>query len=113
VRGENPANVYRFEDKWEVPFSAERVWGVLSRPEDYPRCCRGVISAPHRWMGAQGSGFRWWPKAGCRTNPRVETPLVKILSLILKPIFRWNHDWTMKRGERQIAAYLGGSFERN
>jgi uncharacterized protein YndB with AHSA1/START domain len=39
-------------------------------------------------------------------NPRVEKPLVKVLSPVLKPVFRWNHEWTMKRGERQIAEYL-------
>lgn len=41
-------------------------------------------------------------------NPVVEKPLVKILSPLLKPVFRWNHEWTMKRGERQIAEYLKG-----
>jgi hypothetical protein len=39
-------------------------------------------------------------------NPRVEKPVVKFLSPILKPLFYWNHEWTMKRGERQIVEYL-------
>jgi uncharacterized protein YndB with AHSA1/START domain len=39
-------------------------------------------------------------------NPRVEKPVVKFLSPILKPLFRWNHEWTMKRGEKQITEYL-------
>jgi hypothetical protein len=39
-------------------------------------------------------------------NPCVEKPLVKFLSPILKPLFYWNHEWTMKRGERQIVEYL-------
>jgi hypothetical protein len=39
-------------------------------------------------------------------NPKVEKPLVKILSPILKPVFRWNHEWTMKHGQRQIVEYL-------
>lgn len=30
---------------------------------------------------------------------RAEKPLVKLLSPILKPLFRWNHDWVMKVGE--------------
>jgi Polyketide cyclase / dehydrase and lipid transport len=41
-------------------------------------------------------------------NPRVEKPIVKFLSPVLKPIFYWNHEWTMRRGERQIAEYLSG-----
>jgi uncharacterized protein YndB with AHSA1/START domain len=39
-------------------------------------------------------------------NPRVEKPVVKFLSPVLKPLFRWNHEWTMRRGERLIAEYL-------
>jgi uncharacterized protein YndB with AHSA1/START domain len=45
-------------------------------------------------------------------NPRVEKPVVKLLSPILKPLFRWNHNWTMRRGERQISEYLRGMPER-
>ena len=39
-------------------------------------------------------------------NPRVEKPVVKVFSPMLKPLFRWNHDWTMKRGHRQIVEFL-------
>jgi hypothetical protein len=41
-------------------------------------------------------------------NPIVEKPLVKMLSPILKPLFRWNHNWTMIRGQRQIIDYMSG-----
>lgn len=30
---------------------------------------------------------------------RVEKPLIKWLTPILKPLFRWNHDWVMRVGE--------------
>jgi hypothetical protein len=39
-------------------------------------------------------------------NPIVEKPVVKLLSPLLKPLFRWNHRWTMERGERQIVEYM-------
>jgi uncharacterized protein YndB with AHSA1/START domain len=39
-------------------------------------------------------------------NPIVEKPVVKLLSPLLKPIFRWNHNWTMRRGQRQIVEYM-------
>jgi hypothetical protein len=39
-------------------------------------------------------------------NPIVEKPVVKLLSPVLKPIFRWNHNWTMIRGQRQIVEYM-------
>jgi hypothetical protein len=42
-------------------------------------------------------------------RPRVEKPGVKQLSPILKPVFRWNHSWAMKRGERGANALLASS----
>jgi uncharacterized protein YndB with AHSA1/START domain len=39
-------------------------------------------------------------------NPIVEKPVVKLLSPLLKPVFRWNHNWTMVRGQRQIIDYM-------
>ena len=41
-------------------------------------------------------------------NPRVEKAALKLLSPLLKPLFRWNHAWTMKLGQRQIIQYLVG-----
>jgi hypothetical protein len=37
---------------------------------------------------------------------RVNKPLVRRLSLLLKPIFRSNHNWTMKRGEESLKLEL-------
>jgi uncharacterized protein YndB with AHSA1/START domain len=151
-----PGNLYHFEDHWHVPFPIERVWEVISKPEEYPTWWHGVylsakplegkntpgqkavavvakgwlpyklhfviettaLQKPHviefktsgdfvtdssRWiLGIQGEGtgvtLQW--------NPRVEKKVVRFLSPLLKPLFRWNHNWTMKRGERQIAEYL-------
>lgn len=39
-------------------------------------------------------------------RPRVEKAGVKQLSPVLKPLFRWNHRWAMKRGERGVNALL-------
>jgi hypothetical protein len=38
--------------------------------------------------------------------PIVQKPLVKYLTPVLRPLFRSNHAWTMRRGERHIAEYL-------
>jgi hypothetical protein len=46
-------------------------------------------------------------------NPRVEKPLVKFLSPVLKPLFHWNHEWTMRRGEWQIGEYLRGAVDES
>lgn len=39
-------------------------------------------------------------------NPIVDKPVVRLFSPILKPLFVWNHHWTMRRGESQIADYM-------
>ena len=39
-------------------------------------------------------------------NPRVDKPVVKLLSPVLKPVFEWNHHWAMNLGEKQLAEYL-------
>src|SRR4030095_1052013 len=36
-------------------------------------------------------------------NPIVDKPIVRFFSPVLKPLFEWNHHWTMRRGEVQIA----------
>ena len=41
-------------------------------------------------------------------EPRVEKPGVKQLSPVLKPLFRWNHSWAMRRGERGLETLLAG-----
>jgi uncharacterized protein YndB with AHSA1/START domain len=39
-------------------------------------------------------------------RPVVKKPLVRNLTPVLRPLFRANHAWTMRRGERHIAEYL-------
>ena len=45
-------------------------------------------------------------------NPIVEKPIIKFFSPVLKPLFRWNHNWTMVRGQRQIVEYMARAAER-
>ena len=37
---------------------------------------------------------------------RADKPLVRALSFLLKPVFRSNHNWTMRRGEESLALEL-------
>ncbi len=39
-------------------------------------------------------------------RPIVNKPFVKSLTPLLRPLFRSNHNWTMKRGQERILAYL-------
>jgi hypothetical protein len=46
-------------------------------------------------------------------NPIVEKPVIKLFSPLLKPVFRWNHNWTMVRGQRQIIDYMSARTAQN
>jgi hypothetical protein len=39
-------------------------------------------------------------------RPVVNKPIVKTLTPVLRPVFRSNHNWTMKRGQAHILTYL-------
>jgi uncharacterized protein YndB with AHSA1/START domain len=39
-------------------------------------------------------------------RPVVNKPFVKTLTPVLRPLFRSNHNWTMKRGQERILTYL-------
>ena len=39
-------------------------------------------------------------------RPTVNQPFIRRLSPLLRPLFRSNHNWAMRRGERQIREYL-------
>ena len=41
-------------------------------------------------------------------RPMVNHPLIKYLTPLLRPLFRSNHHWAMRRGERQLREYLAG-----
>ena len=39
-------------------------------------------------------------------QPSVNKPLIRNLTPVLRPIFRSNHNWAMRHGERQIREFL-------
>ncbi len=41
-------------------------------------------------------------------RPSVNHALIKHLTPVLRPLFRSNHNWAMRRGERQLREYLAG-----
>ena len=56
-----------------------------------------------RWVlkevnGGTDATFEW--------NPVVDKMVIRLLSPIAKPLFRSNHSWTMRHGERQFIEYL-------
>lgn len=39
-------------------------------------------------------------------NPIVEKAIIRLFTPVAKPLFRSNHNWTMRRGERQLIEYM-------
>jgi hypothetical protein len=59
----------------------------------------GELAGRGLWRLNENSGdvavtFYW--------DVHAEKPWVKLLSPVLKPLFRWNHDWVMKTGEGRL-----------
>lgn len=57
-----------------------------------------------RWLFSRRSAVR--THVVLEWNPTVDKPVVRWLSPILRPLFRWNHEWTMRLGQTQIAKHL-------
>jgi hypothetical protein len=60
----------------------------------------------------EGTGIWIFEQDGAHVNVtydwtiRANKPIVRSLSFLLKPIFRSNHNWTMKRGEESLKLEL-------
>ena len=72
------ANDYYFIDNWRVEGNLKEVADIL---ED-------ALSLS-----------TWWPSVYFK-------PIIDKLSFLLKPMFRSNHSWTMKRGEESLKLEL-------
>jgi hypothetical protein len=48
-----------------------------------------------------------------RFDWRVEAdkPLLRVLTPILRPLFRWNHNWSIKRAMEGLEAYARGNVK--
>ena len=48
---------------------------------------------------------------------KAEKPIIRLLSPVLKPVFRWNHNWAMAKGYISLCAEItrrqdSGTVER-
>jgi Polyketide cyclase / dehydrase and lipid transport len=86
---------------YRLRFSSEVV--SAERPRSIEMTLSGDFEGGGGWSfeeaeGGTGAVLDW--------RPIVNKPLVKNLTPVLRPLFRANHTWTMKHGERHIADYL-------
>lgn len=90
---------------YRLRFTTELV-GEESPHEIYLKSYGELAGTGHWSLRAEGEctrvRFDW--------KVRAEKPWMRWLSLILKPLFRWNHDWVMKQGEPCLQAELDRLF---
>jgi uncharacterized protein YndB with AHSA1/START domain len=56
-----------------------------------------------RWVLKEENGGT---SATLEWNPIVDKAIIKLTSPVAKPLFRSNHSWTMRHGERQLIEYM-------
>ncbi len=86
---------------YKLRFATEVV--AADRPRSIEMTLSGDFEGGGAWHFEPAEGGT---NATLDWRPIVNKPLVKSLTPILRPLFRSNHTWTMKRGEKHIAEYL-------
>lgn len=78
-------------------------------PHEFEIRASGELAGTGLWKLRQEGE---WTYAEFHWNVRAEKPLVRWLSFLLKPIFKWNHDWVMKTGEACLSQLIKTETDR-
>lgn len=103
---EGVGKVMAFHAKGWLPYTLR--WNFRVVEKDHPR--RFALEA----FGGDFEGFGLWTfeQDGAHVNVtfdwriRSRKPLIRALSFALKPVFRFNHNWCMRRGEESLRLEL-------
>ncbi len=74
-----------------------------SAPHGFSFTMTGDFVGEGSWTFAEVNGV---VEATFDFRPRVEKAVVKQLTPVLRPVFRWNHSWAMTRGEHGLRQVL-------
>lgn len=90
-----------------LPYKLRWVAEVIEveRPRGFRMTLTGDFVGVGEWTLEQAQGGT---RATLDWRPAIEKPLVKYLTPLLRPLFRANHTWAMRRGEEGIVAYMHG-----
>lgn len=88
-----------------LPYTIRFVAEIMqvNAPYELALKAEGDLDGTGRWTLEENSKgtdvtFEWIVRA--------DKPILKVLSPILKPLFQWNHYWTMNQGEKALIQYL-------
>jgi hypothetical protein len=76
-----------------------------NQPRGFRFTLSGDFVGSGEWMLEEADGGT---RATLDWRPAVEKPFVKHLTPILRPLFRANHLWAMRRGQEGIVEYMRG-----
>ncbi|MGH2955969.1 MAG: hypothetical protein ACRDL6_03125 [Solirubrobacterales bacterium] len=88
------AKEYVFLDEWDVDAPQEAAFRALADARTYPEWWTPV------YIEVEGDCE---PAVGCKTRQRFK--LLRYLTPILRPIFRWNHNWSATRAKEGLEPY--------
>ena len=95
---------YVFADEWDVAAPQEAVFDAISDGRTYPEWWRPVYIVRGRgvWTltpSAVGTHVRFdW-------EVHADRRLLKVLTPVLRPLFRWNHAWAIARAVEGLEPY--------
>jgi uncharacterized protein YndB with AHSA1/START domain len=110
VEGDEHETRHRF--KGRLPYTLEMQARLVEedRPSRFEVEVDGDLRGHGRWTftpGANGdTHVRWdWVVYADR-------PLLRYLTPILRPLFRWNHNWAVARAREQLEPYVLGTVRK-
>lgn len=82
----------------KLPYTLEFTSELVreKRPEEIEIRATGELHGRGLWSLRQSGSFT---EVDFHWDVQARKPWVRALSFLLKPLFRWNHDWVMKTGE--------------
>lgn len=86
---------------YKLRFNQEVVWA--ERPRGFELKLDGDFTGGGTWSFEAADGGT---RAVLDWRPVVEKAGVKHLTPLLRPLFRANHNWTMRRGQQHILEYM-------
>jgi hypothetical protein len=97
---------YRFVDEWDVMAPREAVFHAISEARTYPRWWMPVYIDVEA-QGGPAVGKETATGTHVRFDWRVfaDKPLLRVLTPILRPAFRWNHAWAIARAREGLEPY--------
>jgi hypothetical protein len=98
-------NLVRLYTRGRLPYTLRWTFRTVGvhRPDSLTIRALGDFEGEGVWTIEQDGA---WTDVAYDWRIRAEKPLLRRLSVVLKPVFAWNHRWAMARGEESLKLEL-------